>query len=116
MNRKGFTLIELLGVIVILVTILLVAIPSVSSTLERKKIKDNELKKQSIISASEIFASNNKNSTHFDYSNYLNNNCGISTNDLYKNNLVSEDEYNAFKGYYVLRDGTIVENIESCYK
>ena len=32
MNNKGFTLIELLGVIVILVTILLVAIPNVNST------------------------------------------------------------------------------------
>lgn len=37
MNSKGFTMIELLGVIVILSIIMLIAIPSVSSTLERSK-------------------------------------------------------------------------------
>lgn len=42
MNRKGFTLIELLGVIVILSIIMLIAIPNVTSVLEKGK-KDNYL-------------------------------------------------------------------------
>ena len=37
MNRKGFTLVELLGVIVILSIITLIAIPNITSTLERSK-------------------------------------------------------------------------------
>ena len=37
MKNKGFTLVELLGVIVILSVIMLIAIPNISSTLERSK-------------------------------------------------------------------------------
>ena len=37
MNRKGFTLVELLGVIVILSIVMLIAIPNITSTLERSK-------------------------------------------------------------------------------
>lgn len=37
MNSKGFTLIELMGVIVILSIIMLIAIPNVTSTLEKTK-------------------------------------------------------------------------------
>lgn len=37
MNRKGFTLVELLGVIVILSIVILIAIPNITSTLERSK-------------------------------------------------------------------------------
>lgn len=40
MNKKGFTLIELLGVIIILAIILLIAVPNITSTLERSK-RDN---------------------------------------------------------------------------
>ena len=37
MNRKGFTLVELLGVVVILSIIMLIAIPNITSTLDRNK-------------------------------------------------------------------------------
>ena len=37
MNNKGFTLVELLGVIAILSIIMLIAIPNITSTLERSK-------------------------------------------------------------------------------
>ena len=37
MNKQGFTLVELLGVIVILSIIMLIAIPNITSTLERSK-------------------------------------------------------------------------------
>lgn len=42
MNRKGFTLIELLGVIVILSIIMMIAIPNITSVLDKGK-KDNYL-------------------------------------------------------------------------
>ena len=39
MNNKGFTLIELLAVLVILVVIMSIAIPSITSSVERSKAK-----------------------------------------------------------------------------
>lgn len=111
MNNKGFTLIELLGVIVILVVILLVAIPSINSTLERRKIKDIELKKQAIVSASEIYASSSR---YFDYDGYLKGLCGVSIDNLYYSNLITEEEYSVAKGY-VMKDGTIVDDANNCY-
>lgn len=117
MNKKGFTLIELLGVIVILVTILLVAIPNINSTLERKKAKDLELKKEAVISAGEIYASNNKNNTLFDYNSYLNNSCGILISDLLDNNLITNEEYNIVNnnGYKYVKKNEIVQHyINEC--
>ena len=43
MNRKGFTLIELLAVLVILVVIMAIAIPSVTSSIERSKDKEKNI-------------------------------------------------------------------------
>lgn len=40
MNKKGFTLVELLGVVVILSIILIIAIPNITSVMERSK-RDN---------------------------------------------------------------------------
>lgn len=39
LNNKGFTLIELLAVLVILIAIMSIAIPSISSSLDRTKEK-----------------------------------------------------------------------------
>lgn len=117
MNNKGFTLIELLGVIVILVTILLVAIPSINSTLERKKAKDLELKKEVVISAGEIYANNNKKNNSFKYNEYLNSSCGISIRDLLDSNLITKEEYDVVNnnGYkYVKKNEIIKEDIINC--
>mgnify|MGYP004650383769 CR=1 FL=1 len=123
MNRKGFTLIELLGVIVILVTILLVAIPSVSSTLERKKNKDVEMKKEAVISAFEIYASMHKNDDNFKYVQYLNNECSINVFVLYNAELASYEEVMAVSSTlehdYITKDGTLgncSDNINNCLK
>lgn len=60
-KKNGFTLIEMLAVIVILITILLVAIPSITSSLERSKDKQKEAKKELIVSSADIYVSNHKN-------------------------------------------------------
>ena len=60
LNNKGFTLIELLGVIVILMAILYLAIPSLTSSVERSKNKQLEKKKELIISAGELYISDIK--------------------------------------------------------
>lgn len=61
-NKKGFTLIELLVVIVILVVIMAVAIPSVTSSIERSKDKQLTQVKNLVTSAAELYYDSNKNS------------------------------------------------------
>lgn len=55
MNRKGFTLIELLAVLVILVVIMAIAIPSVTSSIERSKDKEKTMKIKLIESEAELY-------------------------------------------------------------
>jgi len=61
MNRKGFTLVELLVVLVILVVIMSIAIPSVTSSIERSKQKQYDSKVELIVSAAEIYVDRHKN-------------------------------------------------------
>ena len=62
MNRKGFTLVELLVVLVILVVIMSIAIPSVTSSIERSKQKQKDSKIALIVSAAEVYVDRHKNS------------------------------------------------------
>ena len=89
-NNKGFTLIELLGVLVVLTLIILIAIPSITSTLERNKQKINEQKKNIVLSAAEVYA--NRYKQNFDYDSFLNGTCGIKVSDIKEKELITEDE------------------------
>lgn len=60
-NKKGFTLIELLAVIVILLAISVMAISSISAAVERNKAKQNNTKKEIIISYAELYYEEHKN-------------------------------------------------------
>ena len=62
LNKKGFTLVELLVVIVILVVIMSIAIPSITSSLERSKQKEYDAKVKLIISAAELYFDKHRNS------------------------------------------------------
>lgn len=55
MNRKGFTLVELLAVIVVLVSIALIAVSSISASLERRDEKECEEQKELAKNAAKIF-------------------------------------------------------------
>ena len=55
LNKKGFTLVELLAVLVILVVIMTIAIPSVTSSIERSKHKQKNAKIELIESAAELY-------------------------------------------------------------
>ena len=80
MNRKGFTLIELLAVLVILGIIAVIAIPTINSSMQRTKAKQNERRKDLILSAAESFVSDNMN---YIYSNINNeSSCYISVSTL----------------------------------
>lgn len=63
-NNKGFTLVELLAVLVILTAIMGVAIPSISSSLERSKNKQNKAREKVLVSAAELYITDNKNSIY----------------------------------------------------
>lgn len=61
LNNKGFTLIELLAVLVILIAIMSIAIPSISSSLDRTKGKQDSAKEKIIESAAELYVTDHKN-------------------------------------------------------
>ena len=101
-NNKGFTLIELLGVIVVLILILLIAIPSINSTFERKKQKITEQKKEIVLSATDMYA--NLYKKEFDYAGFINGTCGVLVSTLKEKNLVTEDELKDSEGNIIIKD------------
>jgi len=61
LNKKGFTLVELLVVIVILAVIMSIAIPSITSSIERSKDKQKTQIIKLIESAGELYVDKHKN-------------------------------------------------------
>lgn len=61
MNNKGFTLIEILAVLVILVVIMSIAIPSITSSVERSKAKQREQVINIVKAQAELYADKHKN-------------------------------------------------------
>lgn len=105
MNRKGFTLVELLVVLVILVVIMSIAIPSVTSSIERSKQKQKDSKIEIIESAAELYMDRHKNTIEIDSS-------IITIEDLICDGLLTEeqakDPFNekyTLNGYYSCADG-----------
>lgn len=88
LNNKGFTLVELLAVLAILITILLVAIPSITSSLSRSEKKELDAKKELIASSVEIAVS--KNDSCY-YSQFKNNTCNFSVQKLIDIGFITED-------------------------
>lgn len=60
-NNKGFTLIELLVVVVILLGISLVAIPNISNSLSKRKEKEYQNTKETLIEYANIYVNKNIN-------------------------------------------------------
>ena len=60
--KKGFTLIELLAVVVILLLISTLAVSSISSAIERNKVKQDNAKIDVIVSYAELYYDEHKNS------------------------------------------------------
>jgi len=84
LNKKGFTLVELLVVLVILVVIMSIAIPSVTSSIERSKQKQKDSKMEIILSAVDIYADRHKNS--------LNSNSIVTIIDLIDEELITPEQ------------------------
>ena len=62
LNNKGFTLIELLAVVVIMLAISVIAVSSISAAIERNKAKQNDAKKEVIVSYAKLYYEEHKNS------------------------------------------------------
>ena len=60
LNSKGFTLVEVLAVLIILSAIIGLAIPSFISSLEVNEKKQEENRKERILSGAEIYVTNHK--------------------------------------------------------
>lgn len=80
LNNKGFTLIEVLAVLVILMAIMRIAIPSISSSLERTKNKQNEARYKIIELATEQFVTDHKNAIYNNLGNDIK--CYIQIKDI----------------------------------
>lgn len=87
LNNKGFTLIELLAVLVILIAIMSIAIPSISSSLDRTKEKQSNAKKKIIESAAELYVTDHKNNIII-----TSGNCYIDVQTLVDEHYLSSDE------------------------
>lgn len=87
MNNKGFTLIELLAVLVILIAIMSIAIPSISSSLDRTKGKQDSAKEKIIESAAELYVTDHKNNIII-----TSGNCYIGVQTLVDEHYLSDEE------------------------
>ena len=87
MKKKGFTLIELLAVLVILIAIMSIAIPSISSSLDRTKAKQSSAKEKIIESAAELYVTDHKNNIII-----TSGNCYIDVQTLVDEHYLSDEE------------------------
>ena len=107
LNKKGFTLIELLAVVVILLAISVIAISSISAAIERNKVKQNDAKKEVIISYAELYYSEHKNS--LGTSGFITlDKLGLSDSEI------EDADGNIFRGCVKYSNGNSFEYVDSC--
>ena len=104
LNNKGFTLVELLAVVVILVIIMLVAIPNISSSIERRNQKNKAKMKEVVISASELFVTNKEESISSNLEYCSNKKCIVSVLDLVNDGYLVKNEVKDYIGYCFIYD------------
>lgn len=120
MNNKGFTLVELIAVLAVMITILLIAIPSISSSIERNKGSLDKQNEKIIHTAAESYSELYLN-TNLERWFKVDGSCGIYIDDLIKNNLIDEETTIKNDGssvkemcvWYDKNDNTY--NIDSCF-
>lgn len=110
MNNKGFTLVELLAVLVILILILTIAIPSITSSVDRNKNKVLNKKIDIIEAQSESYVNLYKNKIS-SYSTFKNGNCCIDINVMKDVGLLTSEDLkdadeNIITGYFYYNTST----------
>ncbi len=103
LNNRGFTLVELLVVIVILIAIVSLAIPSITSSMERSKDKINAGKLEVLGSAGELYLSSKNRSK---LSDYYAENCCVKLSTLKDNDYVSDDDLKDADNNSLIPNGT----------
>lgn len=88
-NNRGFTLVELLVVIVILIAIVSLAIPSITSSMERSKAKIDAGKLEVLGSAGELYLSSKNRSKLNDY---YKGKCYVTLTELKTDGYISDEE------------------------
>ncbi len=112
-NNRGFTLIELLAVVVILLAISVIAISSISASIERNKVKQNNAKKEVIVSYGKLYYEEHKNSLYRENGN-SNSGC-ISINKLeLSDNEMKDADGDYFNGFVKYTNGSNFEFVEDC--
>ena len=91
-DNKGFTLVELLAVLVILVAIMGIAIPSISSSLERTKSKQNESRYQLLKSSAELYVTDHKNAIYKKLDDKNIASCYIVISQMHEEGILTEEE------------------------
>lgn len=91
LNDRGFTLVEVLAVLVILSAIMAIALPSITSSMERNKSKQDESKKEMLASFAEIYVANHRNSLYNWMSANSKEECYIEVTTLKNEGLLSDD-------------------------
>ena len=93
MNRKGFTLVELLAVLVILGMVMVIALPAITSSMQRTKKKQNDSRIKLLLSSAEVYVNDHKNDVY--------NNMVVGEETKYCYIRIQEDLVN---GRYLTRD------------
>ena len=105
MNRRGYTFIELLGVIVLLGIILVIAIPSITTTLKTSRIKSEEVFLDKLSDTIDSYVTLNSDSLSFESAgsgkkrereneeNVPIYKATTTMNDIIKSNLITEKDY-----------------------
>ncbi len=123
-NNKGFTLIELLAALVILTAIMSIAIPSISSSLERTKVKQDDTKKKILESSAELYVTDHKNAIYRNLNDNNQSSCYITLDllDTLEENKKDSDGndldgvivFDKSTGKYEYRDVADATNINEC--
>ena len=97
LNNKWFTLVELLTVILILLVILAVAMPSITSALKRTETKQLNSVKSSVASRAVITLARGDFSSSAEYNKFTKGSCYVVANNSKLVNLIGEDVYGKYK-------------------
>jgi len=92
LNNKGFTLVEMLAVLVILIAIMGVSIPSISSSLEKTKEQERMSKEEGLQIQAEVFVTDYKLAVYQTLSDEGVDSCAVLVSQLKEMGYVALDE------------------------
>lgn len=109
LDNKGFTLVELLAVVVILVVIMAIAIPNISSSIERSNAKKDKAMEKVLKSEAELYISKHKASVkqNLKDSNTDPRRCFISIDALITDGYLSDEDVDDYKDSCLIYDGSV---------